>query len=168
MTNITDGEKFSGSNRLHGLSHQDSIHHNPIAGSKVGRGELMFRRDIRLQNVLPPGPFDIFRSLQVCQRNQDIVTGIELQYAGSHGRYRNKEYRMLGSVTVCGMTRNSDKCDHNPASGLQSPEAARIPTQHSLTSFRRVISKIILHDIQGSTVRTRHQAHWPVGADHQP
>ena len=78
MTNITDSQKLSGGNRLDGLSYQDSVHHNAIARRKVCRGELMLRWDIRLQNVFPPGPFDVFRSLQVCQRNQDIVMGIEL------------------------------------------------------------------------------------------
>jgi hypothetical protein len=98
MTNIANGQKLSGSNRLDGLSYEDSIHHNPIARRKVGRGELMLRRDIGLQNVLSFRPFDAFRSLQVCQRNQDIVTGIELQYAGSHWQYTNR--RITGCWAV--------------------------------------------------------------------
>jgi hypothetical protein len=85
MTNVVDGQKLSGSNGLDGLSHEDSIHHNAIPRRKVSHGELMFRRDIGLQNVLSPRRFDAFGSLQVCQRNQDVVTGIELQYAESHG-----------------------------------------------------------------------------------
>jgi hypothetical protein len=89
MTYVADGQKLPGSNRLDSLSHQDSIHHNAIAGRDVSHGELMFRRDIGLQNVLSASPFDTFGSFQVRQRNEDIVAGIELQYAGSHARIDN-------------------------------------------------------------------------------
>jgi len=85
MTYVAEGQKLTGSNRLDGLSYQDSIHNNVIARSKVCRGELMLRWDIGLQNVLSARPFDTFGSFQVRQRNQDIVTGIELHYTGSHG-----------------------------------------------------------------------------------
>jgi hypothetical protein len=51
----------------------------------------MFRRDIGLQDILPPGPLDALSLLKVHERNQDVVAGIELQHAGSHGVRRPKK-----------------------------------------------------------------------------
>ena len=86
MTNVGDSEKLSPGNRLDGLSHQDSIHYDPVPGGKVCGGELMLGGNIGRQNPALGVPLDTFAPFQIGQRNQNIVTGIDFENAGSHRR----------------------------------------------------------------------------------
>jgi len=65
MTDVADGQKFPGRNWLDSLSHEDSIHHNTVAGRQVYGGELVLGGHIGFQNVLASVPFNGFGSFQV-------------------------------------------------------------------------------------------------------
>src|ERR1700756_580614 len=74
---------------------------------------------------------------------------------------------MLGSVNVCGMSRNSSERNCRPVLCFEFPEAPRILTQHRFADLSGGTLKIVLHNAYCSTIRTSHQAHRPVGANHE-
>ena len=61
------------------FAHQDAVHDHVGAGRKVLGRELVFGRNARNQRVGFAREFDLLALIQVGERNQDVVPGIELQ-----------------------------------------------------------------------------------------
>ena len=86
MTDIRRRQNFSSGDGLHGLTNDNAIHHDFVAGREICNGKLMLGLDIGFQNLSSTGGFDYFVPPEVGERDEHVVARIELKDAGSHRR----------------------------------------------------------------------------------
>ena len=84
VLHVRRGQVFTASNGFYGAPDQDAIHDHIVADREVLSRELMFGGYVGNQSVAFALEFYLLALIQVGQRNQDIVPGIEFQYVGLH------------------------------------------------------------------------------------
>ena len=84
VVDVARRQKSSGCDWLHGSAHQNAIHNDIVADPEGSHGELVFGGNILEKSVGLISEFDSFAGLQIHQRGQNVVAGIELKHLSMH------------------------------------------------------------------------------------
>jgi hypothetical protein len=88
VTDIASRDHLATLNCCSGFADRDAVHHHPGAGLQALRRKLVFRRNIRLQNIALTLEADLLALAQISQRYQNVVGGMEFQHS-VHASLRN-------------------------------------------------------------------------------
>src|SRR5260370_4821430 len=84
MVDVARGQQCPSPDRRHRFPDEHAVHDDAPASGKVFRGKLVFRRNVRFQNVGLGIKGNLFPPAQVGQRDQPVIFRIEFEHLVPH------------------------------------------------------------------------------------
>ena len=121
MLDVARGQGLSLADWPGCFTHQDAVHDHVSAGRQVLGRELVFGRHVRKQGIAFAREFDLFALIEVGERDQDVVPGIELQDLVSHLFYCRTGYL----PARCGGFNFQNRCAFPPRTASRTCSVCR-------------------------------------------
>src|ERR1022692_2384610 len=186
VLDIARRQEFSGRDWFDGSANQNAVHNHIVGDAKGSHGEFVFGGNILKESVGQASEFNSLAGFQVGECDQSVVTGIELEHVEMH---RSQNFTEVFSssgyckTSVVGCSRRF--LNASLLTRPQPPKSLCVTAENTIlilrlfleeiafyhfdcSRLRLFLEEIAFYHFDCSRVRCGHQAHGPVGANHQP
>ena len=166
---LLSGQELSSRDGLDGSAHENAIHDDIVADCEISRGEFVFGGNVLGERVTLASEFDSIAGFQVGEGDQNIVAGIELENGARHARCPVWIRRLLEPpiAPVIVKHRSGEASAMIAQLAASRQNRCAVAAENGLPNLRLLSEQVSLHDFDSPRIRSSHQAHRPIRADHE-